>query len=166
LSAQASGVTAFAGPLGVPCPQEEATTFERITTDPDVMGGVPCIRGLRVPVAMVVGLVADGMTTAEILEEYPYLESATVDAEIYLVEVASDGVTVDMYVDVCEQEAELVEFEETDSEVRAQVIRTVGRDMDACAISFRRDLIAPLNGRPFVDLSTGEPISRVTDLSS
>jgi hypothetical protein len=36
--------------------------FERITTDPEVLGGVPCIRGLRVPVATVVGMVADGMT--------------------------------------------------------------------------------------------------------
>lgn len=39
------------------------------------MGGVPCIRGLRVPVATVIGMVAEGMTTDEILEDYPYLES-------------------------------------------------------------------------------------------
>lgn len=49
-------------------------TFSRITTDPEVMGGVPCIRGMRVPVATVVGMFADGMTTEEILEELPYLE--------------------------------------------------------------------------------------------
>lgn len=48
--------------------------FERITSDPQKMGGVPCIRGLRVPVATVVGMVADGMSTEEILEGYPYLE--------------------------------------------------------------------------------------------
>lgn len=48
-------------------------TFERITTDPDVMGGLPCIRGLRFPVATVVAMVADGMTTAEILAEHPDL---------------------------------------------------------------------------------------------
>lgn len=47
--------------------------FERITTDPRKMGGVPCIRGLRVPVATVVGMVAEGMSTEEILEGYPYL---------------------------------------------------------------------------------------------
>ena len=41
-------------------------TFERITTDPEVLGGVPCIRGLRVPVATVVGMVADGMSVDEI----------------------------------------------------------------------------------------------------
>jgi uncharacterized protein (DUF433 family) len=48
-------------------------TFERITVQPDQMGGVPCIRGLRVPVSAVVGMVADGMTTKEILEAYPDL---------------------------------------------------------------------------------------------
>ncbi len=48
--------------------------FGRITTNPNQMGGMPCIRGLRVPVATVVGMVADGMTNAEILEAYPDLE--------------------------------------------------------------------------------------------
>ena len=48
--------------------------FTRITVDADVMGGAPCIRGLRVPVATIVAMVADGMTTAEILEDLPYLE--------------------------------------------------------------------------------------------
>lgn len=48
--------------------------FERITLDPAVMAGVPCIRGMRVPVATVVGMVAEGMTPAEILDDFPYLE--------------------------------------------------------------------------------------------
>ncbi len=48
--------------------------FERITVEPDKMGGVPCIRGLRIPVATVVGVVAEGMTADEILEAYPDLE--------------------------------------------------------------------------------------------
>ncbi|HLY46102.1 MAG TPA: DUF433 domain-containing protein [Stellaceae bacterium] len=48
--------------------------FARITADPDQMGGVPCIRGLRIPVATVVGMVADGMRDAEILAAYPDLE--------------------------------------------------------------------------------------------
>ena len=48
--------------------------FERITLNPDQMGGVPCIRGLRIPVATVVSMVADGMTAAEILKAYPDLE--------------------------------------------------------------------------------------------
>lgn len=47
--------------------------FERITTDPDVMGGLPCIRGLRMPVTTVVAMVADGMSVAEIISDFPYL---------------------------------------------------------------------------------------------
>lgn len=49
--------------------------FARITVDPARMGGVPCIRNLRIPVATVVDMVADGMTTAEILKAYPDLEA-------------------------------------------------------------------------------------------
>ena len=52
--------------------------FTRITIDPAKMGGVPCIRGLRIPVATVVGMVADGMTPAEILNAYPDLETADI----------------------------------------------------------------------------------------
>ncbi|WP_324715338.1 DUF433 domain-containing protein [Carboxydochorda subterranea] len=48
--------------------------FSRVTVDPRQMGGVPCIRGLRIPVATVVGMVADGMSEREILEAYPDLE--------------------------------------------------------------------------------------------
>lgn len=47
--------------------------FARITINPNQMGGMPCIRGLRIPVATVVGMVADGMTEAEILDAYPDL---------------------------------------------------------------------------------------------
>lgn len=49
--------------------------FTRITVDPKQMGGIPCIRGVRIPVATVVGMVADGMTTKDILAAYPDLES-------------------------------------------------------------------------------------------
>ncbi|BCW92578.1 MAG: DUF433 domain-containing protein [Acidobacteriota bacterium] len=48
--------------------------FTRITVNPNQMGGVPCIRGLRIPVATVVAMVADGMSEAEILQAYPDLE--------------------------------------------------------------------------------------------
>lgn len=48
--------------------------FERITTDPERMGGLPCIRDLRFPVATVVAMVADGMTFEQILDEHPDLE--------------------------------------------------------------------------------------------
>lgn len=48
--------------------------FARITVDARQMGGAPCIRGLRIPVATVVGMIADGMTETEILGAYPDLE--------------------------------------------------------------------------------------------
>ncbi len=48
--------------------------FARITIDSNQMDGVPCIRGLRIPVATVVGMIADGMAEAEILRAYPDLE--------------------------------------------------------------------------------------------
>jgi len=50
--------------------------FTRITVAPNQMGGVPCVRGLRIPVATVLGMIADGMTEAEILAAYPDLEGA------------------------------------------------------------------------------------------
>ena len=49
--------------------------FPRITIDPSSMAGTPCIRGLRIPVATVVGMVADGMTEPEIRAAYPDLEA-------------------------------------------------------------------------------------------
>lgn len=49
-------------------------SFTRITVNPDQMDGVPCIRGLRIPVATVVGMVAEGMSAREILDAYPDLE--------------------------------------------------------------------------------------------
>ena len=52
--------------------------FTRITVDPAQMGGVPCIRGMRIPVATVLGMLADGMAEAEILEAYPDLVPADV----------------------------------------------------------------------------------------
>lgn len=48
--------------------------FQRITVDPNQMGGLPCIRGLRIPVATIVGMIADGMTNREILDNYPDLD--------------------------------------------------------------------------------------------
>jgi uncharacterized protein (DUF433 family) len=57
--------------------------FTRITVNSKQMGGVPCIRGLRVPVATVVGLIADGMSHAEILEAYPDLEPEDIPQALY-----------------------------------------------------------------------------------
>jgi uncharacterized protein (DUF433 family) len=54
-------------------------TLNRITFNPGVMGGKPCIRGLRVTVGTIVGLMASGQTKDEILKLYPYLEPEDID---------------------------------------------------------------------------------------
>ena len=67
--------------------------FERITFDPDVMGGRACVRGMRVTVSLVVNLVASGMSTKEILEAYPYLEAEDVSECLrYAAWLAEDAV--------------------------------------------------------------------------
>jgi len=63
----------------------------RITRDPAVMGGTPCIRGMRVTVGTVVGLVAAGRTREEILGEYPYLGSRGHRRGLVLRRLASGG---------------------------------------------------------------------------
>jgi uncharacterized protein (DUF433 family) len=50
-----------------------SATRDRITTDPDVMGGVPCVRGFRIPVATVIVMLADGMSIEEIIADLPDL---------------------------------------------------------------------------------------------
>lgn len=52
--------------------------LDRITIDPRVMGGKPCIRGMRVTVGAIVGMLAEGHSATEILELYPYLEAADI----------------------------------------------------------------------------------------
>lgn len=54
----------------------------RITIDPDKMGGVPCIRHLRIPVATIINKIASGMTTQEILEDFPDLEAEDIQAAL------------------------------------------------------------------------------------
>ena len=54
-------------------------TLNRITFDPEIMGGKPCIRGMRVTVGTVVGLIASGHTREGILDLYPYLEPEDID---------------------------------------------------------------------------------------
>ena len=56
--------------------------FDRVTIDPGVMGGKACIRGMRVTVGMVIGLLAAGRSHAEILEAYPYLEREDIDQSL------------------------------------------------------------------------------------
>jgi len=65
--------------------------FSRITIEPDKMGGMPCIRGLRIPVATVVGMVANGMSEKEILDEYPDLEPNDIrEALLYAAEALKE----------------------------------------------------------------------------
>lgn len=56
--------------------------FERITVDPAKMRGMPCIRGLRIPVATVLGQLAAGRSVDEILADFPDLESADIPAAL------------------------------------------------------------------------------------
>ena len=57
--------------------------FDRITFDPKIMAGQACIRGMRVPVSLILNLVANGKTTEEIVEDYPYLEPEDVQQSLY-----------------------------------------------------------------------------------
>jgi uncharacterized protein (DUF433 family) len=57
--------------------------FERITTDPEQMGGAPCIRGLRVPVTTVVDMVAEGMTADEIVDAFPDLQPEDIEQALH-----------------------------------------------------------------------------------
>lgn len=63
-------------------------SFTRITVRPDQMGGVPCVRGLRIPVAAVVGMVADGMDEQEFVTAYPDLEAEDVREAVRYAAVA------------------------------------------------------------------------------
>ena len=53
--------------------------FDRITFDPSIMGGRACIRGMRIPVSIVVSQIAHGATTEELLADYPDLEAADIE---------------------------------------------------------------------------------------
>ncbi len=67
--------------------------FDRITFDPDVMGGRACIRGMRITVSLVVNLVASGMTAGQIMEDYPYLELEDIGQALqYAAWLAEDAV--------------------------------------------------------------------------
>ncbi len=56
--------------------------LERITLNPEIMGGKPCIKGLRMTVGTVIGLMASGLNTDEILKMYPYLQLADIMAAL------------------------------------------------------------------------------------
>jgi uncharacterized protein (DUF433 family) len=56
--------------------------FQRITFDPQIMGGRACIRGMRIPVSLIIGQIAHGATFEEILEGYPDLEREDIQAAL------------------------------------------------------------------------------------
>jgi uncharacterized protein (DUF433 family) len=56
--------------------------LERITLNPDIMGGKPCIRGLRMTVGTVIGLLASGHTAEEVVKMYPYLQQEDIMAAL------------------------------------------------------------------------------------
>lgn len=65
--------------------------FTRITVDPEKMGGIPCIRGIRIPVAAIVGMVANGMAEKEMLDAYPDLEPEDIkEALLYAAEAVKE----------------------------------------------------------------------------
>ena len=72
-------------------------SLERITHDPNVMGGKPCIRGLRVTVGTVVGLLAAGHSEERVLEAYPYLESEDIRAALAYAAWRSEEIEVPLH---------------------------------------------------------------------
>jgi uncharacterized protein (DUF433 family) len=65
-------------------------TFQRITTNPEICGGKPCIRGLRFPVSRLLGLLAAGETQDAILKSYPYLEKEDIQEALYYAAFLAD----------------------------------------------------------------------------
>lgn len=61
---------------------EDTVDFDRVTIEPDKMGGVPCIRGLRMPVVTVARMVQEGMSVSEILEAHPDLEPEDIEQAV------------------------------------------------------------------------------------
>ena len=71
--------------------------ISRITNDPAVMGGKPCIRGLRVTVGAILGLLASGQSEAEILAAYPYLEQLDIRAALSYAAWRSEEIDVPIH---------------------------------------------------------------------
>jgi uncharacterized protein (DUF433 family) len=70
--------------------------LERITVDPGVCTGKPCIRGLRFPVSRLLGLLAAGETRESILQTYPYLEPEDIDAALQYAAALADDETIEL----------------------------------------------------------------------
>ena len=76
-------------------------TLNRITLNPQVMGGKPCLRGLRVTVGTIVGLMASGHSPDEILKAYPYLELADIHEALAYAAWRSEEVEVTLQSPQC-----------------------------------------------------------------
>ena len=70
--------------------------FERITVDPKICTGKPCIRGLRFPVARLLGLLAAGESREDILQAYPYLEPADIDEALRYAAFLAEDETLEL----------------------------------------------------------------------
>ena len=84
----------FAAPTGkLNMRVQEVFVFDRITFNPQIMGGRACIRGMRITVSLILNLVANGMSTEEILREYPDLEAEDIQQTLsYAAALASEEV--------------------------------------------------------------------------
>ncbi len=69
--------------------------FERITVDPNICSGKPCIRGLRFPVSRLLGLLASGETNETVLRAYPYLEAQDIDEALRYAACLAEEETVE-----------------------------------------------------------------------
>jgi uncharacterized protein (DUF433 family) len=72
-------------------------TFTRITIDPEVCTGKPCIRGLRFPVARLLGLLAARETRDEILRNYPYLQAEDIDEALRFAALLAEDETIELH---------------------------------------------------------------------
>jgi uncharacterized protein (DUF433 family) len=66
--------------------------FDRITSDPNILGGKACIRGMRISVSLIVNLLANGMTVEQILDEYPDLEVEDIQQALRYAAWAADDI--------------------------------------------------------------------------
>lgn len=73
-----------------------STSFTRITIDPTVCTGKPCIRGLRFPVARLLGLMAAGETPDSVLKAYPYLEAGDIEEALRYAAFLADDETIEL----------------------------------------------------------------------
>ena len=71
-------------------------TLKRITVNPGICGGKPCIRGLRFPVSRLLGLLASGETEGAILKSYPYLEAGDIQEALHYAALLADEQVVDL----------------------------------------------------------------------